>query len=224
MILIKSISDDDDEAACRQCLLRLTWFPAPLYRDTFLHSLAVTQWEKKRISKHLSQSRLSLSDDIITPTLQSAEEGSSDPSEELSTSGSLDTNRHSESQNAPASSTLPTDKKFLLDMLYSKTSGSVPLSSTAAAPDTNEEEAHFLSGGHGRVLERLSSFGASSVEPSNESRASRRAELEGLEGSAQAALARLAEEQVRMFQVLLSACGSSAEALPPYCLHIMTNN
>ncbi|XP_075939274.1 FH1/FH2 domain-containing protein 1 [Anarhichas minor] len=165
------------------------------FKDTFLRSLAATQWEKKRISKHLSQSRLSLSDDIITPTLQSAEEGSSDPSEELSTSGSLDTNRHSESQNAPASSTLPTDKKFLLDMLYSKTSGSVPLSSTAAAPNTNEEEAHFLTGGRGRVLERLSSFGASSVEPSNESRASRRAELEGLEGSAQAALARLAEEQ-----------------------------
>lgn len=51
--------------------------------------------------------------------------------------------------------------------------------------------------GRGRVLERLSSFTARSAEPviPSESSASRRAELEGLEGSAQAALARLAEEQ-----------------------------
>lgn len=57
----------------------------------------------------------------------------------------------------------------------------------------------LLSGGDlgGRVSERLSSFRACSVEPScpSESSASRRAELEGLEGSAQAALTRLAENQ-----------------------------
>ncbi|XP_061613130.1 FH1/FH2 domain-containing protein 1 isoform X3 [Phyllopteryx taeniolatus] len=49
----------------------------------------------------------------------------------------------------------------------------------------------------GRVLERLSSLRARSVEPAvpSESSASRRAELEGLEGSAQVALARLVEEQ-----------------------------
>lgn len=47
------------------------------------------------------------------------------------------------------------------------------------------------------MLERLSSFRARSVEPPTptESSASRKAELEGLEGSAQAALARLAEEK-----------------------------
>lgn len=51
----------------------------------------------------------------------------------------------------------------------------------------------------GRVTERLSSFKARSAESStsNESSASRRAELESLEGSTQAARARLAEEQVR---------------------------
>lgn len=51
--------------------------------------------------------------------------------------------------------------------------------------------------GRGHLLERLSSFRARSVEPASptESSASRRAELEGLEGSAQAALARLAEEK-----------------------------
>ncbi|XP_036950164.1 FH1/FH2 domain-containing protein 1 isoform X7 [Acanthopagrus latus] len=180
------------------------------FKDTFLRSLAATQWEKKRRSKHLSQSRLSSSDDVITPSLQPAEEGSSVPAEEpsVSTSSSLETNGLSDSQNEPAAaavqrqcSTLSNDRKFLLDMLYSKTSSTAPLSPTAAAPDTTEEEGSFLPGGdlagRGRVLERLSSFRARSVEPScpTESSASRRAELEGLEGSAQAALARLAEEQ-----------------------------
>ncbi|XP_042371108.1 FH1/FH2 domain-containing protein 3-like, partial [Plectropomus leopardus] len=99
-------------------------------------------------------------------------------------------------------STLSNDRKFLLDMLYSKTSSSAPLSPTAAAPpDTTEEEGTAQPGGdagaRGRVLERLSSFTARSAEPCSpsESSACRRAELEGLEGSAQAALARLAEEQ-----------------------------
>lgn len=43
-------------------------------------------------------------------------------------------------------STLSNDRKFLLDMLYSKTSSTAPLSPTAAAPDTTEEEGSFLPG------------------------------------------------------------------------------
>lgn len=43
-------------------------------------------------------------------------------------------------------STLSNDKKFLLDMLYSRTSAAVPPSPTAAAPDTTEEEGSFVSG------------------------------------------------------------------------------
>lgn len=60
-------------------------------------------------------------------------------------------------------------------------------------------------GGRGRVQERLSNLRACSVEPSNssESNTSLRTELEGLEGSAQAALARLAEgRQVRVLMLL----------------------
>ncbi|XP_074523185.1 FH1/FH2 domain-containing protein 1 isoform X2 [Halichoeres trimaculatus] len=173
------------------------------FKDTFLRSLAATQWEKKRRSKHLA--RQSTSDDVITPNLKPAEEPGR---EEALTSGSLDANGHSDSQNDPASSiqrqcsTLSNDKKFLLDMLYSKTSSSASLSPTGSTPDTNEEEGgSFLPGGdpgsRGRVFERLSSLNARSAEPSgpSESSASRRAELEGLEGSAQAALARLAENK-----------------------------
>ncbi|XP_037619125.1 FH1/FH2 domain-containing protein 3 isoform X1 [Sebastes umbrosus] len=186
------------------------------FADTFLRSLAATQWEKKRRSKQLSQSRLSSSDDVITPSLQPADEGEGEggsvPSPQLTRQISTSSNGRSDSQNDPAAppalqrqtSTLSNDKKFLLDMLYSKTSCTAPLNPpAAAAPDTTEEEGTFLPGGElggrgrGRVLERLSSFRARSVEPSSpsESSASRRAELEGLEGSAQAALARLAEEQ-----------------------------
>lgn len=45
-----------------------------LCRDTFLRSLAVTQWEKKRRSKHLSQAKHSSPDDVITPSQQPAKE------------------------------------------------------------------------------------------------------------------------------------------------------
>ncbi|XP_034470998.1 FH1/FH2 domain-containing protein 1 isoform X2 [Hippoglossus hippoglossus] len=181
------------------------------FEGNFLRSLAATQWEKKRRSKHFSQSRLSSSDDIITPSFRPAEEeeggGAAEPSRHDSSSS--DANGHSDSQNDPEASvqrpcsTLSNDKKFLLDMLYSKTAASVPLSPTAAtAADTSEETVSVQAGGadhggRGRVLERLSSFTSRSVEPpaASESSASRRAELEGLEGSAQAALARLAEER-----------------------------
>nr|XP_043887030.1 FH1/FH2 domain-containing protein 3-like isoform X5 [Solea senegalensis] len=167
--------------------------------DTFLRSLAATQWEKKRRSKHFSQSRLSSSDDIISPQ-PTAEEG-----------GANSTVEAAQSTAALQCSTLSNDKKFLMDMLYSTTA--TPLSPTATPPssiatitDTSEAEGSLQTGGDGelhgwgRVSERLSSFRAHSLEPSaSEGSASRRAELEGLEGSAQAALARLAENQQQRY-------------------------
>ena len=45
----------------------------PPHRGTFLRNLAATQWEKRR-SKHLSQPRLSSSDDVMTPSPQPAAE------------------------------------------------------------------------------------------------------------------------------------------------------
>nr|XP_043887028.1 FH1/FH2 domain-containing protein 1-like isoform X3 [Solea senegalensis] len=169
------------------------------FKDTFLRSLAATQWEKKRRSKHFSQSRLSSSDDIISPQ-PTAEEG-----------GANSTVEAAQSTAALQCSTLSNDKKFLMDMLYSTTA--TPLSPTATPPssiatitDTSEAEGSLQTGGDGelhgwgRVSERLSSFRAHSLEPSaSEGSASRRAELEGLEGSAQAALARLAENQQQRY-------------------------
>ncbi|XP_069386795.1 FH1/FH2 domain-containing protein 1 isoform X3 [Paralichthys olivaceus] len=148
--------------------------PKSGFKGGFLRSLAATQWEKKRRSKQFSQSRLSSSDDVITPSFQPAadEGGGATESSRHASSGS-DANGHS--QNDPTTDT---------------------------AADTSEDTGSFQAGGEdhggrGRVLERLSSIKARSVEPSaaSESSASRRAELEGLEGSAQAALARLAEER-----------------------------
>ncbi|MEQ2188862.1 hypothetical protein GOODEAATRI_019325 [Goodea atripinnis] len=113
-------------------------------------------------------------------------------------------------------STLSDEKMFVLDMIYSNSSATVPQSPTGAVPGTTEEEeehsftAEICSGviplfavlpGEdlgGRVTERMSNIRACLVESTggaNESSASRRAELGNLEGSAQAARARLAEEQ-----------------------------
>uniref|UniRef100_H3C7S3 Formin homology 2 domain containing 1 n=2 Tax=Tetraodon nigroviridis TaxID=99883 RepID=H3C7S3_TETNG len=48
-------------------------------RDTFLRSLAAAQWDKKRRSKHLSETRESLSDDIRGPDTPPAEGGGATP-------------------------------------------------------------------------------------------------------------------------------------------------
>ncbi|MED6260864.1 hypothetical protein ATANTOWER_030375, partial [Ataeniobius toweri] len=177
-------------------------------QGAFLRSLAATQWEKKRRSKHLTQSQLPISDDVITPSPHTASEPSEStaPGHPASASGSLDTN--SNSQNDPAvpvqrqCSTLSDEKMFVLDMIYSNSSATVPQSPTGAVPGTTEEEEeHSFTAGEdlgGRVSERMSNFRACLVESTggaNESSASRRAELGDLEGSAQAARARLAEEQ-----------------------------
>ncbi|CAI5646351.1 unnamed protein product [Oreochromis niloticus] len=179
--------------------------PKTKAKGTFLRNLAAQQWQKKRRTKDLGEIKLPSFDDAVTPTLeQTADEGAAEvPSRHGSTSSSLETNGHSDSQDDPApvrqGSTLSNDTKFRLDMLYSKTG---PMSPSAPA-DTNEEEGSVVPGddvsARGRVTERLTSFKARSAESStsNESSASRRAELESLEGSTQAARARLAEEQKR---------------------------
>lgn len=188
------------------------------FKDHFLRNLAATQWDKKRRSKQLSSA-----DDIITPSPQPTEDTESVQTEEQSphspTVKDSDTNGLSDSQNETAESfqrqcsRSSNDKRFPLEGLYSTSSSTAPLSPTAAPEPSTEESASkppervrarplvmVVSGGDtssvGRVLERLSSFKRSmEATSSSESSVSRRAELEGLEGSAQNALARLAEEQ-----------------------------
>ncbi|XP_077376555.1 FH1/FH2 domain-containing protein 1 isoform X4 [Festucalex cinctus] len=174
------------------------------FEDTFLRSLVASQWEKKRRSQHLSRSKLSSSDDVITQGPAA--------NEDEDTNGGLPANGvPCPPQRQPGGvqrqvSTLSNDRKFLLDMLFSKASApGAPAAPSATAPSPDNggagEDDHFLPGdGEAavpRVLRRLSSFQARSLESAapSESSASRRAELEGLEGSAQVALARLAEEQ-----------------------------
>ncbi|KAK2854353.1 hypothetical protein Q5P01_007014 [Channa striata] len=213
-------SGEDDQLFCPDdCSVNTDKPVLRRFADTFLQRLAAAQWEKKRRSKHLSQARLSSCDDLIPPKTQpTADEGSDVPAEEQTCHGEHLSGRDKSSGPDPSGhfdshsdlspsvqrpcGTLSRNKKFLMDMLYSKTSSSVPLSPTAAAPDTNEEEGSSVAGsgdllGRSRILDCLSNLRAHSGESpsSSESNASLKMELEGLEGSAQAALAQLTEEK-----------------------------
>ncbi|XP_062328074.1 FH1/FH2 domain-containing protein 1 isoform X1 [Osmerus eperlanus] len=101
-------------------------------------------------------------------------------------------------------STLSNDRKFMLDMLYSKNSTGGPLSPLAGSANDEEEEEEEMEspgvdddlGGVGSLAERLSSLQAYSARPApSEDGSSRRAELDFLGGSAQAARARLEERR-----------------------------
>lgn len=89
-------------------------------------------------------------------------------------------------------STLSNDSKFMLDMLYSKSSNSSS-SGPLKSPSVDDSSLDDLS--ISSLAGRLSSLRTRSSKSSEET--SRRAELEGLEGSAQAARTRLAEEQAK---------------------------
>ncbi|XP_027871900.1 FH1/FH2 domain-containing protein 1 isoform X2 [Xiphophorus couchianus] len=170
------------------------------FQGAFLRSLAATNWDKKRRSKLLSIPQLC--DDVISPCPEPS--AGVVPERPASTSSSLETNGPSDSQNDPAvpvqrqCSTLSDVTMLVLDMMYSSSSAAVPSSPTdAASGSVKEEEGSFAPGEDlcGRVSKRLSNFSSQSVESGAESSAPQRAELECLKGSAQAARARLAEEQ-----------------------------
>ncbi|XP_014824598.1 PREDICTED: FH1/FH2 domain-containing protein 1-like isoform X3 [Poecilia mexicana] len=174
----------------------------PRQKGTFLRSLAATNWDKKRRSKHLRDPQLSLCDDVINPCPEPS--ASSTPERPASTSSSLETNGPSDSRNDPAvpvqrqCSTLSDDTMLVLDMMYSNCPAAVPSSPTdAASGSAKEEEGSFASGEDlsSHVSERLSNFNSPSLESGAESSAPQRAELECPKGSAQAARAWLAEEQ-----------------------------
>lgn len=86
--------------------------------------------------------------------------------------------------------TLSNESKFMLDMLYSKNNSGATLTNEGTA-DTEASLEHL---GIASLAGRLSSLQARQSQPAAEDQ-SRRAELENLGGSAQAARARLAEEQ-----------------------------
>lgn len=89
-------------------------------------------------------------------------------------------------------STLSDDRKFMLDMLYSKSS--TP-SSSGPLKSPNVDDGNLEDLGISSLAGRLSSLRSRSSQPIEDT--SRRAELEGLEGTAQAARTRLAEEQTK---------------------------
>lgn len=176
--------------------------------DTFLRSLAVSQWEKKRKSFGIYE-RPSLSESVA-PTEAEQPVSSSDTTGSISGQDSQGVNltrhtleqqedtttAHNEAEGglqrqgstAEQHSTLSNDRKFMLDMLYSKNNTSSRGLKNPSLESTLEE--HGITSMAGR-LSRLQSHSSQPTEDT-----SRRAELESLEGTAQAARARLAEEQV----------------------------
>uniref|UniRef100_A0A9J7X7B0 Formin homology 2 domain containing 1 n=1 Tax=Cyprinus carpio carpio TaxID=630221 RepID=A0A9J7X7B0_CYPCA len=179
------------------------------YEDNFLRSLAASQWEKKR----KSYERPSLSESVASADVEASTEAEQ-PVSSSTTAGSVSgpesqgvnltrhtleqpedtTAAHNEAEGglqrqgsaAEQHNTLSNDRKFMLDMLYSKnnTSGGLKSPSLESAL-----EGHGITSMAGR-LSRLQSHTSQPTEDT-----SRRAELESLEGTAQAARAKLAEGQ-----------------------------
>ncbi|KAM9494195.1 FH1/FH2 domain-containing protein 1 isoform 3-T3 [Clarias gariepinus] len=188
------------------------------YADQFLRRLEAREWEKRN-SKDVTSLISSASSDQdnssqFTEEEQPTPEGtdqknvqepqtpvgnsSSSNSISLSTLEQPGEPKTAAYNNEPAGgsvhehSTLSNDRKFMLDMLYSKSStasSSGPLKSPSVE-DSSVEDLPISS-----LAGRLSSLRSRSSQQSEDT--SRRAELEGLEGSAQAARTRLAEEQTK---------------------------
>ncbi|XP_030649979.1 FH1/FH2 domain-containing protein 1 [Chanos chanos] len=194
------------------------------YEDSFLRNLAASQFEKKKRANQ-DKERVSLSDSVppqpalcsledqapSSPTKGTAEETQLPEGDSGETSPTPSTLEQSgdtqETHNEPAGGsvqrqgsvaeqhrTLSSDKKFMLDMLYAKNKGSPgALRSPAAEENLGQGGADDQS--ISSLAGRLSSLRSRLGQPSEDG--SRRAELEGLEGSAQVAKAKLADEQQR---------------------------
>uniref|UniRef100_A0A673M2B0 FH1/FH2 domain-containing protein 1-like n=1 Tax=Sinocyclocheilus rhinocerous TaxID=307959 RepID=A0A673M2B0_9TELE len=183
------------------------------YEDNFLRSLAASQWEKKSKS-YGAHERPSLSESVASADVEASTEAKQ-PVSSSTTTGSISgpgsqgvnltrhtleqpedtTAAHNEAEGglqrqgsaAEQHSTLSNDRKFMLDMLYSKNNNS---SGGIKSPSLESAlEDHGITSMAGR-LSRLQSHTSQPTEDT-----SRRAELESLEGTAQAARARLAEGQ-----------------------------
>ncbi|XP_065123892.1 FH1/FH2 domain-containing protein 1 isoform X4 [Paramisgurnus dabryanus] len=187
------------------------------YADTFLRSLAASQFEKKRKSSLATKEKVSESvpsTDPETPSTgaeqttvynstiagsisgqESHSQGTNLPRHTLEQPGNT-TTAHNDAEGGlqrqdsatEQHSTLSNDRKFMLDMLYSKNN-----TSSGGLKSPNLESAledHGITSMAGR-LSRLQASSSQSTEDT-----SKRAELESLEGSAQTARARLAEEQM----------------------------
>ncbi|KAL7831131.1 hypothetical protein SRHO_G00306330 [Serrasalmus rhombeus] len=198
------------------------------YADAFLRSLAAKQREKSRpqLTKQHTSQRESVSPDPdvcsqstetvqpaseVTghsggPEPQSPEGDSSRDSPSLSTleqPGEFHTIQQNETggsvQRQGSQSTLSNDRKFMLDMLYAKssttsnTSGISPPLKSPCPEDSFGGSSGSEDSSISSLVGRLSNLRSCATQSSED--ASRRAELEGLEGTAQAARARLAEEQ-----------------------------
>ncbi|XP_026123318.1 FH1/FH2 domain-containing protein 1-like isoform X3 [Carassius auratus] len=182
-----------------------------VFKDNFLRSLAASQWEKKQKSYGAHERPSSPSESVVTPAIELSTEDEQ-PVSSSTTTGSISgqesqevnltghtleqpedtTTAHNEAEGglqrrgsaAEQHSTLSNDRKFMLDMLYSKKN--TPEGLTIPGLESTLE-------GHGitRMAGRLSRFQSNTSQPTEDT--SRREDLEIPESTAQAARARLAE-------------------------------
>ncbi|XP_073764817.1 FH1/FH2 domain-containing protein 1 isoform X10 [Danio rerio] len=177
-----------------------------VFKDTFLRSLAVSEWEKTKKSSALqekpseseapteTEEQISLST-TTTESISGQESQGENVSRHTLEQPEDTTTAHNEAEGglqhqgstAEQHSTLSDDQRFVMDMLYSKSN-----TSSGALESPSLESALE---GHGirSMAVRLSRLQSSSSQPTEDP--SRRAELESLGGTADAARARLAEEQ-----------------------------
>ncbi|XP_073692715.1 FH1/FH2 domain-containing protein 1 [Garra rufa] len=195
------------------------------YEDNFLRSLAASQWEKKKKSYGANE-KPSLSESVASADVEPSTEAVQ-PVSSSTTTGSISgqesqgvnltrhtleqpedkTAAHNEAEGglqrqgsaAEQHSTLSNDRKFMLDMLYSKNNTSGGLKSPSLESALEDHGITSMAG-------RLSRLQSRTSQPTEDT--SRRAELESLEGTAQAARARLVEEQNRK---LRPQCSLEAE-------------
>ncbi|RXN21127.1 FH1 FH2 domain-containing 1-like isoform X2 [Labeo rohita] len=166
-----------------------------VFKDNFLRSLAASQWEKKRKSFGAHE-KPSLSESVASPDVEASTEAEQPVSSSTTAAlfffffmFPLEGGLQRQGSAVEQHSTLSNDRKFMLDMLYSKnnnTSGGLKSPSLESAL-----EDHGITSMAGR-LSRLQSCSSQHTEDT-----SRRAELESLEGTAQAARAKLEEERNR---------------------------
>ncbi|KAA0723384.1 FH1/FH2 domain-containing protein 3 [Triplophysa tibetana] len=147
------------------------------FRDTFLRSLAASQFEKKR-NPQVGSVSLTESVSSIDPETSSAE-----AEQTVSSSNSAEGGVHRRGNTTEQHSTLSNDRKFMLDMLYSKNN-----TSTGGLKSPSLESA-LEDNGITSLAGRLSRLHSCSSQSSDDT--SKRAELESLGGSTETARARL---------------------------------
>ncbi|XP_029942893.1 FH1/FH2 domain-containing protein 1, partial [Salarias fasciatus] len=193
-VLIISRTWDEDQVFCPEDVSLTTDKPVlRKFEDTFLRSLSAAQWDKKRRSKKSSQSRPS--ETRKPPSQEEVQEEERREQEEERREQEEERREQEEERREQEEERREQEQQEQEEQQEQQEERQQE--EEHRKEEQKEEEHAYRESGRSRVLERLSDLRTRSGDTSvpSEDSLSRRAELQGLEGSAQAALNRLAEEQ-----------------------------